>query len=155
MIIHNVRGRFSGLSGAITVQEGSRRSHAEVELEAARIDTGIPKRDEHLRSYDFFDVERYPIIRFRSTKVEPGASGAWLVTGDLTIRDMTRPVILRVTFEGGNAGETVRTRIAFSAATEVNREQWGIFWSRVLIGKKVRINIHVEAVRSERPGISS
>jgi polyisoprenoid-binding protein YceI len=154
-IIHNVRGRFSELSGAITIQEHLRCSHVEVQLKATSIDTGIPKRDRHLQSQDFFDVKRFPTIGFRSSKVEPTDSGAARMTGDLTIRNVTHPVILRVALERGNTGRTKGTRIAFSAVTEVNREDWGISWNRVLIGRKAQIKIHVEAIRSLRPGMAS
>jgi polyisoprenoid-binding protein YceI len=157
MMISNVRGRFPEVSGTITVDEMPERSHVEVKLEAASLDTGIPERDRHLRSSDFFDVKAHPTLRFRSTKVEPAPSGAWAVTGDLTILDVTRPVILRVTFEGGNASAAGGERIAFTAAAELNREDWGLTWNQalevggVLVGKKARIDVNVEAVASGRP----
>jgi polyisoprenoid-binding protein YceI len=151
MMISNVRGRFREASGTITVDEMPERSHVEVEINAASLDTGILERDRHLRSPDFFDVARHPTIRFKSTKVEPTPSGAWVVTGDLTIADVTRPVTLQVTFEGANASATDGERIAFTAAAEVNREDWGLTWNQaleaggVLVGKKARIEVNVEA----------
>src|SRR5690242_12184482 len=84
LMITKVRGRFPDVSGAITIDEVPERSHVEVEIQVASIDTGNDQRDEHLRSPDFFHVEQHPTISFRSTKVEPGKSGTWAVTGDLT-----------------------------------------------------------------------
>jgi polyisoprenoid-binding protein YceI len=157
MMISNVRGRFREVSGTITVDEVPERSHVEVDINAVSIDTGIGERDRHLRSPDFFDVERHPTIRFKSTKVELAPSGAWVVTGDLTILDVTRPVTLQLSFEGANASATGGERIAFSAAAEVNREDWGLTWNQaleaggVLIGKKARIEINLEAVAIRPP----
>ncbi len=156
LMISNVRGRFHEVSGTITVDEVPDRSHVEVDLKAASLDTGLRERDRHLRSPDFFDAERHPTIRFRSTKVEPAPSGVWAVTGDLTILDVTRPVILQVTFEGANAWATDGERIAFTATAEVTREDWGLTWNHVLeaggvlVGKKARIDVNVEAVSSSR-----
>ena len=157
MMISNVRGRFREVSGTITVDEVPERSHVEVDINAVSIDTGIGERDRHLRSPDFFDVERHPTLRFKSTKVEPVPSGAWVVTGDLTIFDVTRPVTLQLSFEGANASATGEERIAFSAVAEVNREDWGLTWNQaleaggVLIGKKARIEVNLEAVAIRPP----
>jgi polyisoprenoid-binding protein YceI len=154
MMISNVRGRVRKVSGTITVGEVPERSHVEVEINTVSLDTGIRERDRHLRSPDFFDVERHPTIHFRSTKLEPATSGAWVVTGELTMMDVTHPVTLQVSFEGANASATGGERIAFTAAAEVNREDWGLTWNQaleaggVLVGKKARIEINVEAVRS-------
>ena len=156
MMISNVRGRFGEVWGTITVDEVPERSHVEVQITAASLDTGIGERDRHLRSSDFFDVERHPIIGFNSTEIEPAHPGAWAVTGDLTILDVTRPVRLQVSFGGAYAEATGRERIAFTATAEVNREDWGLTWNQaleaggVLVGKKARIDINVEAVSSSR-----
>ena len=158
LMITKVRGRFREVSGTITVDEEPERSHVEVELTVASVDSGDRTRDGSLRSPDFFDVEKYPSITFRSTKVEAGASGAWEVTGDLTVRDITRPVTLEVDFDGANLLPNGEERIAFSAATEINREDWGLTWNMaletggVLVGKKVRIELNVQAVASPRAG---
>jgi len=161
MMISNVRGRFREVAGSITVDEVPERSHVEVEINADSLDTGIRERDRHLRSPDFFDVERHPTIHFKSTKVELAPAGAWAVTGDLTILGATRPVTLEVSFEGAGASTTDGERIAFTAAAEVNREEWGLTWNQgleaggVLVGKKARIELNVEAVLSRRLGIQS
>ena len=117
-MITKVRGRFPEVSGTITIDDEPERSHVEVELKVASIDTGNPDRDGHLRSADFFDADTYPTITFRSTNVEAGTSGTWAVTGDLTVRDVTRPITLQVDFDGANASPIGDERIAFSAATE-------------------------------------
>jgi polyisoprenoid-binding protein YceI len=90
LMITKVRGRFTEVSGTITVAEEPERSHVEVALKVSSLDTGHADRDIHLRSADFFGAGRYPDITFRSTKVEPGSSGTWAVTGDLTVRDGAR-----------------------------------------------------------------
>ena len=156
LMITKVRGRLPEVSGTITIDEEPERSHVEVELTVASLDTGNPDRDGHLRSADFFDAERFPTITFQSTKVEAGKSGTWAVTGDLTVRDVTRPITLPVDFDGANASPTGDERIAFSAATEVDREDWGLTWnvaletSGMLVGKKVRIELNVQAVAAPR-----
>jgi len=154
LMITKVRGRFPEVSGTIAIDEEPERSHVEVEIDVTTLDTGNAQRDDHLRSPDFFHAEKHPTITFRSTKVEPGRSGTWAVTGDLTVRDVTRPVTLDVDFEGANASPIGDQRIAFSAGTEVNREDWGLTWNvaletgGVLVGKKVRIELNVQAVAS-------
>ena len=155
-MITKVRGRFPEVSGTITIADEPERSHVEVELEVATVETGNRDRDAHLRSADFFDAEKYPTISFRSTKVEAGTSGTWAVTGDLTVRDITRPVTLQVDFDGANASPFGDERIGFSAATEVDREDWGLTWNvslesgGLLVGKKVRIELNVQAVAAAR-----
>ncbi len=156
LMITKVRGRFPEVAGTITIDDEPTKSHVEVELQVASIDTGIPDRDGHLRSADFFNADDYPTITFKSTKVEAGRSGTWDVTGDLTVRDVTRPITLEVDFDGANASPMGDERIAFSAATEVDREDWGLTWNvaletgGVLVGRKVRIELNVQAVAATR-----
>jgi polyisoprenoid-binding protein YceI len=158
LMITKVRGRFPDVSGTITIDDDPARSHVEVVIDVATIDTGNADRDNHLRNADFFEADRYPTITFRSTKVEEGRSGTWNVTGDLTVRDVTRPVSLEVDFDGASASPFGDERIAFSAATDVDREDWGLTWNvaletgGVLVGKKVRIELNVQAVAG--PGVS-
>jgi polyisoprenoid-binding protein YceI len=156
LMITKVRGRLPDVSGTITIDDEPTRSHVEVEIQVATLDTGDAQRDDSLRSVDFFDVEHYPTITFRSTQVEPGTSETWMVTGDLTVRGVTRPVTLEVDFDGANASPFGDERIAFSATTDVNREDWGLTWNvaletgGVLVGKKVRIELNVQAVAAPR-----
>ena len=157
LMITKVRGRLPDVSGTITIDDEPTRSHVEVEIQVTTLDTGDAQRDDSLRSVDFFDVEHYPTITFRSTQVEPGTSETWIVTGDLTVRGVTRPVTLEVDFDGANVSPFGDERIAFSAATDVDREDWGLTWNvaletgGVLVGKKVRIELNVQAVAAPRP----
>jgi len=148
-----VRGRFNDFTGAITIADAPEDSSVEVEIDVASVESADQRRDEHLRSPDFFHVEQHPKITFRSAKVEPGEDGTWNVTGDLTIRDVSKPVVLRVEFEGAENSPFGDQRVGFSASTEVNREDWGLGWNVVLesggllVGKKIKIELNVEAIR--------
>jgi polyisoprenoid-binding protein YceI len=152
LMITKVRGRFPEVSGTITIEEEPQHSRVDVEIKVASVETGNADRDNHLRSPDFFDVEQYPAITFRSTNVEATRGGTWAVTGDLTVRDVTRPVTLQVDFDGAGASPIGDERISFSGATEVDREDWGLTWNMaletggVLVGKKARIELNVQAV---------
>jgi polyisoprenoid-binding protein YceI len=152
LMITKVRGRFPDVSGTINIAEVPEESSVDVEIQVASVDTGQEQRDEHLRSPDFFHAEKHPTITFRSTKVEPGRKDTWAVTGDLTVRDVTRPVTLDVEFEGAAASPFGDQRVAFSASADVDREDWGLTWNvaletgGVLVGKKVRIELNVQAV---------
>jgi polyisoprenoid-binding protein YceI len=154
LMITKVRGRFPDVSGTITIADEPEQSHVEVEIGVASIDTGNRDRDNHLRSADFFDVDHHPTITFSSTKVEATRSGAWLVTGDLTVRGVAHLVTLQVDFDGAGTSPVGDERIAFSAAAEVDREDWGLTWNMaletggVLVGKKVAIELNVQAVAS-------
>lgn len=153
LMITKVRGRFTSFRGEIHVADVPEDSSVAVEIDAGSISTAEEQRDAHLRSPDFLDVERYPLITFRSTSVQPHDDGRWSVTGDLTIRDVTRPVVLEVTFDGATVTPWGDERVGFSASTEIDREDWGLTWNQaletggVLVGKKVRIELSVEATR--------
>jgi polyisoprenoid-binding protein YceI len=153
LMITKVRGRFTDFSGEITIGEEPEDSSVEVVIDAGSVESSEPRRDEHLRSADFFDVEHYPTISFRSTGVEEDRSGLWKVTGDLTVKEVTRPVVLEVEFDGAQTSPWGDLRVGFSAATELNREDWGLTWNQtletggVVVGKKVRIELNVEAIR--------
>jgi polyisoprenoid-binding protein YceI len=152
LMITKVRGRFPEVSGTITIAEEPGQSHVEVDIDVASVETGNADRDEHLRSGDFFDADNHPTMSFRSTSVGAVRSGSWLVTGDLTVRGVSHPVTLQVNFEGAGASPAGDDRIAFTAAGEVNREDWGLTWNMsletggVLVGKKVAIELNVQAV---------
>jgi polyisoprenoid-binding protein YceI len=154
LMITKVRGRFPDVSGIITVDDEPARSHVEVTIGVSSIDSGNPDRDAQLRGPDFFDATQFPTITFKSTQVEVGESDTWMITGDLTVRDVTRPVTLEFEFDGANASPFGDQRIGFSAATEVDREAWGLTFNvaletgGVLVGKKVRIELNVQAVAS-------
>ena len=152
-LLSKVRGRFSEFSGTLTIADRPTESSAEVTIDAGSITTGTEDRDTHLRSADFLDVERYPTLSFRSTAVRAGDEpGRYLVDGDLTIRDVTRPVTLDVEYLGWSDDPWGGKRAGFSATTEITRDDFGASWNVVvesgglLVGKKVRIELEVEAV---------
>ncbi|MBI4730086.1 MAG: YceI family protein [Acidobacteria bacterium] len=153
LMVAKVRGRFAKFSGALHVDEVPERSSAEVEIEATSIDTGEPSRDAHLRSPDFLDVERYPVLRFKTAGLERAAGARFRLTGELTIREAVRPVVLDVTYEGTVTDPWGGTRAAFTATTEIDREEFGITWNQAIeaggwvVGKKVRVEIEIEAIR--------
>ena len=152
LMITKVRGRFPDVTGIITIADEPERSHVEVEIKVASVDSGNADRDAHLRGADFFDADTYPAITFRSTNVEKGRSGSWMVTGDLSVRGVTRPATLEVDFDGANASPLGDQRIGFSAAADLDREDWGLTWNMaletggVLVGKRVRIELNVQAI---------
>jgi polyisoprenoid-binding protein YceI len=154
MMISKVRGRFREFHGTIDIAEDPTLSSVEATIMAASIDTGDPNRDEHLRSEEFLDVQRFPKIRYRSTSVVPAPDDHWRVDGDLTIRGVTRPVSLNVEFCGAATDPWGNTRAGFLGTTEINRDDFDITWNQVLetggfvLGKGVKVEIDVEAVRS-------
>jgi polyisoprenoid-binding protein YceI len=152
LMITKVRGRFTDVRGRITIAEEPENSHVEVEIGAGSVSTGNDDRDAHLKSGDFFDVEHYPTITFASTAVRARPDNTWEVDGNLTVHDVTRPVQLQVDFDGGGPSPFGDQRIGFSAATDVNREDFGLTYNMVLesggvlVGKTARIELSVQAV---------
>ena len=158
MMISKVRGRFREFSGVICIDEIPERSSVEATIVAASIDTGDEERDRHLRSAEFLDVEHHPEIRFRSLSLRPSDKDHWKLTGELTIRGVTRPVMLLVEYCGTAADPWGNTRAAFLASGEINREDFAITWNQALeaggflVGKGVKIEIDVEAVLQNEGG---
>lgn len=159
MMFTTVRGRFKSFTGIIQVDERNPdASRADVEIDAASIDTGVNDRDAHLRSADFLDVEKYPRIVFRSTGVE-GAhkqdGDRFTVTGELEIRGTAMPVTLEATFEGIGTDPWGKQRCGFAARTDIDRREWGLRWNQaletggVLVGHSVRIEIEAQAVEQD------
>ena len=153
MMVTKVRGTFPAFDGSVEVAENLADSKVNVTIETASVRTGAPDRDAHLISADFFDVGTYPTIKFVSTDLRE-ENGQWLMTGDLTIKDVTRPVTLDITFEGTNTNPWGKTVAGFSASTEVDREDWGLTWNLaletggVLLSRKIKLEIETELVRS-------
>ncbi|MCL4312583.1 MAG: YceI family protein [Actinobacteria bacterium] len=151
LVAAKVRGRFGKLQGTIHIAEVPEESTVEVTIEAASIDTRDEQRDGHLRSPDFLDVEKYPSLTFRSTKVVPVSSDKWKVEGELTIRNVTRPVTLDVEFNGVVLDMEGKERAGFSATTEIDRYDFDLTWNQtletggLLVGKQIQIEIEVEA----------
>ncbi len=154
MMVSNVRGQFNKLSGAIQFDPADiAHSSVEVEIETEGIWTGIQKRDEHLRSPDFFDVAQYPKIFFRSAKVNAVGGKRFSLTGNLTLHGVTRSVSFDAEYVGPVKGtEEGETCLGFTAVAEINREDYGILWNvaslekgGVVVGREVRITLDVEA----------
>jgi polyisoprenoid-binding protein YceI len=160
LMITKVRGRFSGVRGQIAIAEDPTDSHVEVEIDVASVSTGNDDRDAHLKSGDFFDVEHYPTITFASTAVKSLRDNTWEVAGDLTVHGTTKPVTLQVDFDGGGASPMGDERIGFSAATEVNREDFGLTWNvaletgGILVGKSARIELAVQAIATGKAAVA-
>ncbi|HUZ19002.1 MAG TPA: YceI family protein [Acidimicrobiales bacterium] len=152
VMVAKVRGSFHEVEGSVTVAEDPLESHVEAIVQIASLDTRDEQRDAHLRSADFFDAESHPVMTYRSTKVSPKGHDHWLVEGDLTIKDVTRPVVLDVEFNGASGDPWGGKRIGFSAVTEIDREEFGLTWNvaletgGVLVGKTIKIEIDAEAV---------
>jgi polyisoprenoid-binding protein YceI len=152
LMVTKVRGGFGEFSGTLHIAEAPEASWVEVTIKAASIDTGTPDRDKHLRSADFLDVERFPELRFKSTKVELTGGTGLKVTGDLTIRDVTKQVVLDAEFQGIAKDPWGGTRAAFSATTEIDREEFGASWNVALetggwlVSKRVRLELEAQAI---------
>ena len=157
LMVTKVRGRFTDVSGTITIADDPLASHVEVSIATASISTGDEKRDEHLKSPDFFDVDQYPQITFRSTAVRPAGADAFEVDGELTIRGVTRAVTLHLEYGGTVVDPWGGTRAGFSATTDVNRKDWGLEWNvaletgGVLVGKIVQLELEAQAIRAQAP----
>ena len=156
LVITTVKGRFAKVSGIIDLDQADpTRSSVNAEIDAASIETHDARRDEHLRSADFLDVATYPTISFTSTRVESRGDDSFRVIGDLTIRDVTRQVVLDATFEGTTGDPWGGVRAAFSATTRINRKDFGLAWNMALetggmmVGDDVKIALEIQAVRQE------
>ncbi|HEX3620916.1 MAG TPA: YceI family protein [Acidimicrobiales bacterium] len=153
LMITKVRGRFTDFSGEIVIGDKPEDSKVDVTVQTASVSTSDENRDGHLRGPDFLDVEKYPTMTFHSTAVTLGSQGKAEVTGDLTIKDVTRPVTLDVEFEGAEGDPWGGQRLGFSAGTEIDREDWGLTWNvaletgGMLVGKKIRLELNIQAVK--------
>jgi polyisoprenoid-binding protein YceI len=153
LMVTKVRGRFGHVEGTITIAEDPLQSSVQAKVDAASIESGDPKRDEHLKSADFFAVDQYPTIEFVSTSVRDRGDGHYDLTGDLTVRGVTREVTWDLEYLGSVQDPWGGTRAGFSATTEVNRKDWGLEWNMaleaggLLVGEKARLNIEIEAIK--------
>jgi polyisoprenoid-binding protein YceI len=155
MVFAKVRGAFDRWQGVIRLDEQDpAASNVSVRIEAASINTREEKRDAHLRSADFFDVEKYPEITFESTKVEKVGDDRYRVTGDLTIHGVTKEVVLDAESLGAGKDPWGNQRTLFQAQTTINRKEFGLSWNQaleaggVLVGEKVEISLDVQAVEA-------
>ena len=152
--ISKTRGRMGVFAGDVVVAERPEDSRVEVTIDAGSVDTKDAKRDEHLRSADFFDVEAHPEWTFRSTGVT-GSGSDWTVEGELTIAGTTRPVVLAAELVGQERDPWGNDRVGFRATTEIDREDWALTWNAaletggLLVGKTVKVELDVEAIRQK------
>ena len=158
MMVANVSGAFAKLSGTVEYDPANvGQSRIEAVIDAATVNTRNEKRDEHLRSADFFDTANHPTITFRSKKVEKSGEGQLRVVGDLTMRGVTKEVVLDVDGLTPEVQAQGAFRMGASATTRINRKDFGVSWSRALDGgglvvsDEVRINIEVALVRKPQP----
>ncbi len=154
MVIAKVPGKFTKFSGVIKLDEQDMtKSSASVTAEVASIDTSEPKRDEHLRSADFFDVANHPNLTFESKKIEKSGD-TYKVTGDLTIHGTKKEVVLDLEYAGKGKDPWGGERVGFSGKTTINRVDFGLKWNQaleaggVLVGEKVKIVLEIEAIKA-------
>jgi len=153
MVITKVRGRFLKWNGTLVLDEQDwPKSRVEVSIDAASINTNDEKRDGHLKSADFLDAEKFPKLTFKSTKVEKGSGDKLKVTGDLTIRDVTKSVALDVEVLGKAKDPWGNNKIAFNGKVAIQREEFGAKWNQaletggLLVGKEVDIDLELQAI---------
>ena len=156
MMITNVKGHFTGVTGVLTLNEQDiTKSHVEASIDAASINTREADRDTHLKSADFLDVEKFPKLTFTSTRVTSTGEGELQVEGDLTIHGVTRKVVFTVegpTLPGKDPWGN--TRIGLTATTKINRKDFGLTWNAaletggILVGDEVTITFDVEAIKA-------
>lgn len=151
-MLTRVRGRFTGVDATVHVAERLQDTRVEATIDMASVQSGDRTRDDHLRSVDFFDVERWPTAVFRSTAVSwNGRSGS--VTGDLTIKGRTRPVTLTVDYLGHAHDPWGNDRVVLDAAGRIDREDWGLTWNMpletggLLVSREIDLDLHVELIR--------
>jgi polyisoprenoid-binding protein YceI len=153
LMVAKTKGRFTDFSGTIDIAENPLESSVEVTIQAGSIATGDDQRDGHLRSPDFFDIEQFPTLTYKSRSVRHVKGSSFVVEGDLTVRGVTKPVSLDLDYEGTVGDPWGGVRAVFSAKTKINREDFGLTWNQaletggVLVGKDVTIDLEVEAVR--------
>ncbi|RLU87491.1 polyisoprenoid-binding protein [Streptomyces griseocarneus] len=151
-MLTKVRGRFTGVEASVEIGERPEDSRVTAVIDMASVDSGDKTRDDHLRSGDFFDVEKHPKAAFASTSVTwQGSKGT--MTGDLTIKGVTRPVTLQVDYLGYARDPWDNDRAVFSAHGKVNREDWGLTWNMaletggILVSKEIELTLEIETIR--------
>jgi polyisoprenoid-binding protein YceI len=156
MMISNVKGSFSGLSGSLTLHEPDHAlTRVEASVDVVTVSTGDAQRDGHLKSGDFFDIEKFPTMTFKSTKVVPEGGGDFTVTGDLTLHGVTRSVTFEVEGLSAPAKDPWgNLRVGLSASTKINRKDFGLTWNAaletggILVGEDVAISLEVQFIKA-------
>ena len=152
LMITKVRGRFTDFTGSITVADDPQKSSVEATVQVASVSTGDANRDGHLKTGDFFDLEKYPTMLFASTAIT-AKGGDYALTGNLTIKDVTKPVTFELEFDGVSPDPWGGTRASFTATADINRSDWGVEFNMVLetgglvISDKIQLTLDIQAVR--------
>ncbi len=155
LMVSKVRGSFTEVSGTIVVGENPADSSVTAVIQAASITTGQEQRDGHLKTGDFLEVEKYPTLEFRTTGLTESGGNEFTLAGELTIKGVSKPVELKVEFEGATVSPYGKDVFGFTATTEIDREDWGITYNMaleaggVMVSKNVKIEIEGEAVRQD------
>lgn len=156
LMISTVRGQFRDFDAEVFLDEAQpENSRVTASIDVASVNTNLADRDTHLRSDDFFNAEEFPKITFESTAVEVMDASDFRVRGNLTIRDVTQPVVLQGEYDGRIMDPWGNERIAFNASTEISRKDFNVRWSQVLeaggavVGDTVKIHLYVEAIRQQ------
>lgn len=153
LMVSKVRGRFGAFTGTIVVGDDQLASSLHASVEMTSVNTDDEGRDAHLRGADFFDVERFPTMSFVSNALT-AKGDSYDLSGDLTIKGVSRPVTFALEFEGVSTDPWGNTKAGFSAETEINRKDWGLEWNvaletgGLLVGEKVKIQLDIEAART-------
>ncbi|MER5772262.1 YceI family protein [Streptomyces sp. NPDC001985] len=154
-MVTNVRGSFGEHEGTLKLNGADpAASEAVLDVKIASIDTGIADRDGHLRSADFFDAEQFPLMSFRSTAAEQLGGDAYRVTGELTIKDVTRPLAIDLEFNGSATDVYGNERVGFEGSAEILRSDWGLTWNAaletggVMVSDKVKLNFDISAIKA-------
>jgi polyisoprenoid-binding protein YceI len=157
LMVSKVRGQFAAWRGQLDLDEADlTRSQLNVEIDAASVDTKEPKRDDHLRSADFLEVEKFPTLTFRSTEITRVDDATYNVAGELTIHGVTRPVTLAVDYAGAVKDPWGGERAGFSAHAAISRKDFGLTWNLMLeaggfvVGDKIEIGIELELIKAAR-----
>ena len=161
MMVANVRGQFTDITGTVDFnEEHPTQSTLDVKIGVASVNTREEKRDAHLKSPDFLDAENYPYLTFKSKRVQKTGNNTGRIVGDLTIRDVTKEVMLDVDYNGQAKSPWGTTSAGFTAATKINRKDWGLNWNVALetggwlVGDEVKINLELEIVKQAQPELA-
>ena len=154
-LVSNVRGRFNDFAGTVDMDpKAPQKGSVDFQIKATSIDTANADRDKHLRTADFFDVEKYPEITFKSDSVKPAGKDKYNVTGTLTMHGVSKKVTLPVTYLGEAKDPWGNTRAGFETSVKLNRKDYGIVWNKavdnggVLLGDDVNVSINLETIKA-------
>ncbi|MCX4789599.1 MULTISPECIES: YceI family protein [unclassified Streptomyces] len=157
-MVTNVRGSFGEHEGSLKLDgHNPANSAASIDVRIASVDTGIADRDGHLVSGDFFDAEKFPLMTFRSTQAEQLGGDKYRVTGDLTIKDVTRPLAIDLEFNGSATDVYGNERVGFEGSADILRSDWGLTWNAaletggVMVSDKVKLNFDISAIKAAAP----